>query len=101
MLDEMPSELFAEWRAFFELEPFGSEVDAARSAQMSWIYANSNRKQGSPSRPLRDFIIGGDESEGSREERAAQRAAWQAKAAEFDAQVEAAFKAAEKQRKEE
>jgi len=56
MLSQMPARLFAEWMAFFGLEPFGYEVDMTGHAITASVIANTNRKKGKkPYRPS-DFV---------------------------------------------
>lgn len=58
MLAQMWGWQLQEWYWFFELEPFGSEIDEMRFGQISATQANSHRD--SKSRPFRatDFYVG-------------------------------------------
>jgi hypothetical protein len=43
MLEEMPSHVFTEWMAYYNIEPFGDEVIDHHMAHMTAILANQNR----------------------------------------------------------
>jgi len=43
MLEEMPSQLFTEWMAYYNLEPFGDEVIDHHMANLTAMTANQNR----------------------------------------------------------
>lgn len=43
LLDEMPAHVFAEWMAYYRLEPFGEEVLDTHLANVTTILINQNR----------------------------------------------------------
>ena len=58
LLDRIDSRELAEWMAFFEMEPWGTEVDDWRSGLIASTIANANRdpkKQKKPFQP-KDFM---------------------------------------------
>lgn len=57
MLEQISSEHLSEWIAFFNLEPFGSEVDFVRSGIIASTIVNTFRdpKKSSPA-SVRDFV---------------------------------------------
>ena len=42
----MPAEMFYEWLAYYQLEPFGILADDMISAHWKAIYVNSHRRKG-------------------------------------------------------
>jgi uncharacterized protein DUF4035 len=46
-----------EWRAYYDLEPFGEERADYRSAQIVTAILNVNRKKGAPIVKLRDCLL--------------------------------------------
>lgn len=58
MLAEMSASHFAEWEDFFELEPYGSEIEALRSAQPAYALACIHRDPAKSAPELSDFAIG-------------------------------------------
>ncbi len=57
MLDRMSITLFREWRAYFDLEPFGEERADYRAASIVQMLYNINRRRGTPAKPVRDFVL--------------------------------------------
>ncbi len=57
MLDRMSITLFREWRAYFDLEPFGEERADYRAASIVAMLYNINRKRGTEAKPVRDFVL--------------------------------------------
>lgn len=58
MLAEMSASQMAEWEDFFELEPYGSEIDALRSGQAAYALACIHRDPNKRAPELSDFAIG-------------------------------------------
>ena len=58
MLAEMPASKMDEWEYFFDLEPYGSEIDALRAAQPAWALASIHRDSGKSPPKLTDFALG-------------------------------------------
>lgn len=48
MLEEMPSHLFAEWLAYYNLEPFGSELIDIQLAKFQAMMASSKKDMKDP-----------------------------------------------------
>lgn len=56
LLDNISSKELSEWQAFFNLEPFGYEVNMLGHAVTASTIANVNRKKGSKMVTPQDFI---------------------------------------------
>ncbi len=57
MLDELSSLEFAEWNAYFKVEPFGSIFQDVHFATIEALFANANRKKGvSPVHPKKFML---------------------------------------------
>ena len=63
MLESMTSLQFAEWIAYYSLEPFGEARADWRQAITSCILANSNRGKDSKASSIADFMLDTDEPE--------------------------------------
>ena len=61
-----PSEL-KEWIAYYNIEPFGSDVEGYRHALGVTVFVNANRDSKTKTSPfkLTDFFIGGDKKDKS------------------------------------
>lgn len=46
MLDELTSLEFAEWSAYFQVEPFGNVLQDVHFATLESLFANANRAKG-------------------------------------------------------
>lgn len=57
MLAEMPAQMFSEWLAYYQIEPFGILAYDALSAQGKAIYVNSNRRKGKLPKKIKDFLL--------------------------------------------
>jgi len=57
MLAEMRAIQMHEWEQYYQLEPFGSEVDELRSAGISSVIANVNRSANSNPYKPSDFFV--------------------------------------------
>mgnify|MGYP005826773551 CR=1 FL=1 len=78
MLAGIPSELFAEWMAYAELEPFGGAADNHRTGTLAATIANTSGKLEEPMLPS-DFFPNPDleEQQPERDDLAARLiAAW-------------------------
>jgi hypothetical protein len=62
MLRGLTWKQFAEWRTFYELEPFGDIRDDHRAALVAWVIAMVNRGKGSPPK-IQDFLLKFEEDE--------------------------------------
>ena len=57
MLDEMSSMEFAEWNAYFQVEPFGNVLQDVHFATLESLIANANRAKGkSPVHPKKFML---------------------------------------------
>jgi hypothetical protein len=57
LLAEMPSRVFAEWMAYFNLEPFGAPFQDAHFATMEAQLYNANRKKGQRAAKIEDYRL--------------------------------------------
>ncbi len=57
MLDGMPMQLFREWVAYYQWEPWGEERADLRTASIISTYVNSHRRKGASAKPLSDFVL--------------------------------------------
>lgn len=57
MMSAMPISLFREWRAFYNMEPFGEERADWRAASINSMLFNINRNKGATTRPAKDFLL--------------------------------------------
>jgi hypothetical protein len=46
-----------EWRAYYDLEPFGEERADYRAASIVATLVNLNRRRGTPPRPVTEFVL--------------------------------------------
>lgn len=74
----MAAELFSEWMAYAQLEPFGEDRMDLRFADFQALYANAHRGKGKPAFEAKHFLRRFDEDH---EERQRKRAEGQGKAA--------------------
>jgi len=58
MLAQMWAWQLQEWYWFYELEPFGTEIDEMRFAQLNATQANCHRAPNTPALKATDFYIG-------------------------------------------
>ena len=56
MLDELTSREVAGWMAYWEMEPFGPQVESFGHAQTAAVIANANRDKKSKSVSYEDFM---------------------------------------------
>lgn len=56
-MDEMPSHVFTEWMAYYNLEPFGDELMDLHLAQVTAILFNANKPKNSRSKQTNDFRL--------------------------------------------
>lgn len=56
-MEEMPSDVFTEWMAYYNLEPFGEEVIDHHLAQLTALLYNANKAKNSKSRTADDFRL--------------------------------------------
>lgn len=56
MLAQMPARLFAEWQAYFQVEPWGEERADLRAGIVAATVANPWRKEGSEPFKPEDFM---------------------------------------------
>ena len=61
MLDRIPSSMFSEWIAYYQLEPFGILAEDAISAHGKAMWANAQRKRGKPAFKIEKFLLYRDE----------------------------------------
>lgn len=57
MLAEMRAIQMYEWEQYYQLEPFGSEIDELRSAGISSVIANVNRSSNTTAYKPSDFFV--------------------------------------------
>jgi hypothetical protein len=57
MLDSMTVHQFRDWRAYYDLEPFGEERADYRAASIVATLVNLNRKRHTPPRPVAEFLL--------------------------------------------
>ena len=60
MLARMSSRLFAEWMAYFDLEPWGEIMADARNASLMALLANIHRGEGQSAYRVDDFRMMAD-----------------------------------------
>lgn len=67
---DMSSREFSEWIAYYNLEPFGSNVEDLRHAQLMALLANANRDAKKRKKPYKidDFLLGEFEEPETRED---------------------------------
>ena len=63
MLESMTALQFAEWIAYYSLEPFGEERADWRQAVTSTILANANRAKNSKVAKFTDFMLNSEAEE--------------------------------------
>lgn len=57
MLKQMSIRLFRQWRAYYDLEPFGEERADYRAASIVATLVNLNRRKGTSPRPVSEFVL--------------------------------------------
>lgn len=57
MLEQMSYRQFREWRAFYDIEPFGDERADYGFASIVATLVNLHRKKGTKARPIGDFLL--------------------------------------------
>ncbi len=57
MLREMTEAQFVEWIAFYQLEPFGTEVQDAQWATWKALYSNMHRGRGKRARKPEEYLL--------------------------------------------
>ena len=57
MIEDLPASLLAEWRAFYECDPWGEQRADSRVAVLSALTANMNRGKGQKAYEIRDFLL--------------------------------------------
>lgn len=72
---------FAQWWAFYQLEPWGSREDWYRSAVIAATIANVNRSRSTPVRKVEDFMPQRDARQTLAQQKAQLRAYFKALAA--------------------
>ena len=68
LLQTVDAKELAEWRAFYNIEPFGEEREDLRAAMVCTVLANINRGKGRPPYRLDDFMLKFDKPEQTTEQ---------------------------------